>query len=123
MAEFTFLLDKNTHDFRMDPITLTLALTSGSAETLAQRIKTELQTYLGEYVLNVRKGLPYFAEITKKNPNMSAIRGLLLAKITSIQGVKRVVSLECTRGSDQVLRVKFSVIGHTTGSTTVEGEI
>ena len=110
MEQSTIAMGEDVFDLFMDPITMSLAMLKTTAEVVAQRIKTELQTYLGEYVLNVEKGLPYFKEVTKKNPNLGAIRLLLISKVGSIADVKKIITLTCTiNREDRQLQVYVEV--------------
>ena len=110
MEQSTIAMGEDVFDLFMDPGTMSLAMLKTTAEVVAQRIKTELQTYLGEYVLNVEKGLPYFKEITKKNPNLGAIRLLLISKVGSITDVKKIITLTCSiNREDRQLQVYIEV--------------
>ena len=110
MEQSSLAMGNEDFDLFMDHDTMSLAMLKTTAEVVAQRIKTELQTYLGEYVLNVEKGLPYFKEITKKNPNLGAIRLLLISKVGAIADVKKIITLTCSiNREDRQLQVFVEV--------------
>jgi hypothetical protein len=81
----------------IDPITKDLAitdfnlqLTANSNENLAQKVETRLNTFAGEWFLNVELGVPYYQRILKKNPNYADVNSLLLSIVASTPGVESV---------------------------------
>lgn len=120
MAQNTIALDLS-NDIFMDPVTKTLGVTTTTSQTVAQRIRTELQTFASEYILNVDKGVPYFNEVMKKNPDMNAVRSLLVAHIGNVSDVASILSLDCSYDSNREFHAAFVVT--LTDGTVVEGEI
>ena len=65
-----------------------------NAERVAQQVLITLRFWLGEWFLDTREGVPYLEYVLVKNPNMSHIRQILTEKIQSVEGVKRIISLD-----------------------------
>lgn len=122
MAQTGFALDANTGELFMDPTTKSLAMNRDTVDTIRQRVETELTTFLGEYMLNEKKGLPYFSEMMKKNPNIPLIRSLIASKISTIEGVRRIVELTVAfSASLRKVSVSFRLLADT--GEQFEGEI
>lgn len=66
----------------------------GGADRVAQEIKITLLTWLGEWFLDQRVGVPYLENVLVKNPDMNYIRAILRKKVANVDGVKNVVSLD-----------------------------
>ena len=64
------------------------------AEAIRQHIKIRLQTFLGEWFLDQRIGIPYFQSILVKNPNTNAVRVIFNAAILTTPGVETLQELE-----------------------------
>src|SRR5574344_76277 len=91
-------------------------------DLLCQRIKHRLQTFRGECFLDRNIGVPYFEEVLKKNPDLSGIRSLLASIIASVEGVKKVLSLEVLFDkAARHLSVEFSAEGK--DGTIAQGEV
>jgi hypothetical protein len=81
-------------------------------ESLPQRVKTRLQTFLGEVFANESLGVPYFQQIfAEKNPRVSVLNGAFVQAILSVDGVARVSRLDFDLKTDRQLEVILSVIG------------
>lgn len=84
-------LDAKTHD---------LAFLNGdvlfidNAERVAQQIKIQLLTFLGEWFLDVTHGVPYLDYVLVKNPNFTLIRELFREQILKVDGVSNLVSID-----------------------------
>ncbi len=57
-----------------------LALVDGR-EQVAQRMKTRLKTFLGEWFLDTTVGVPYFEDILVKNPDTELVNAVLQEQI------------------------------------------
>ena len=64
------------------------------AERVKQQIKITLQTFLGEWFLDVNHGVPYFESVLVKQPNRAAIEAILRTKIKDVPDVSAVRSLQ-----------------------------
>lgn len=103
-------------DIGLDPLTGDLAfkdndlvLVSGS-EQLVQNLKIRLRFFLGEWFLDITKGLPFYEDILVKNPNLPDIDNIIKAQITETEDVTEL--LEYVSDYDPVLRtysIQFKV--------------
>ena len=75
-------------------------------EEIGQIISTRLKSFLGEWFLDVRIGVPWFSKILKKNPNPAEIESLLIQTIAESPGVIGLKTIELSL--DNVTR-KLSV--------------
>lgn len=64
-----------------------------NAERVAQQIKIQLLTLLGEWFLDVTHGVPYLEYILVKNPNFELIRQILKEHILKVDDVSAVNSI------------------------------
>lgn len=64
-----------------------------NAERVAQQIKIQLKSFLGEWFLDTTYGMPYWERILVKNPNQSQIRNIFRQKILAVDDVTAVTSL------------------------------
>ncbi len=79
------------------------------AEQVAQHVRTRLLFYLGEWFLDLLKGLPYLQQIFVKPANLPLVESLLKAEIARTPEVNRLISYEMEfNKSTRVLRVAFS---------------
>lgn len=63
-----------------------LVLTDGQ-EAIRQHVTQRLKTFLGEWFLDDRIGVPYFQEILKKGPNPTIVDSSLKNQIAGTPGV------------------------------------
>ena len=85
------------------------ATTVDGVELVAQRIYRRLNTHSGEWSLNVTVGMDYRGAVMRKSPNLQFVRDLMIACISSVEGVLRVKKLELELSS-RLLRVSFEVV-------------
>ena len=57
---------------------VTLAISSPLEDETAQRLAIKYQTFLGEWFLDTRIGIPFFRDVLVKNPDLAIIRELFL---------------------------------------------
>jgi hypothetical protein len=69
-----------------------MSLVSGR-EAIRQKLQLGLRTFLGEWFLDVRTGLPYYQSILVKNPNSQSIQNFFKKAILSCDGVVSVDSI------------------------------
>jgi hypothetical protein len=62
------------------------------ADKVAQQIKINLLTLLGEWFLDNTWGVPYLEEILIKNPHMPSVETILRNHISSVPSVIRITS-------------------------------
>ncbi len=90
---------------------------------IAQAVSIHLQSFKGEWFLDVLNGLPYFDQILVKSPNMTAIEQTLRREIESVPGIKSVKTITLTR--DRVNRtlsvvwIADSDLGELNGAETL----
>lgn len=87
-------------DFALNAKTHDLIITDGdliaidNAERVAQQIKIQLLTWLGEWFLDITHGVPYLDYILVKNPNIELARSIFKEQIMKVDDVNDVTSLE-----------------------------
>jgi len=83
--------------------------TINGADKIAQQIKINLLSLLGEWFLDIRYGVPYLEEILVKNPRIASVETILRNHIGSVPDVIRIDSfgMDWNRQS-RSLRVEFS---------------
>jgi hypothetical protein len=103
-------------DLKLDDVTgdlvlenADLVMTTGS-DAVRQHILQRLRTFMGEWFLNLDAGLPYFQDILVKDPNLSAIDGVIKNQIIDTPGVLELLSFDMDFDpSSQALVISFSV--------------
>lgn len=80
-----------------------------SADRVAQQIKINLLSFLGEWFLDNTYGVPYLEDILIKNPRMTTVETIMRNHINSVPNVTSVdaLSLDWDRRG-RTLRVDFS---------------
>lgn len=96
-------------DLRLDPVTndleisnFSFGLTTDFIDSLMQRLRIKFKFFLGEWYLNITKGVPYFDKILVKNPDLAEIAAIYKVLILSDEDVKELT--EFTVDFDQALR-------------------
>lgn len=84
-------LDAKTHDLVISDYDLVMI---DSAERVAQQIKVQLLTWLGEWFLDTTHGVPYLDYILVKNPNLELIRQTFRDQILAVDDVRDVTDME-----------------------------
>ena len=90
MQVLDLALDAKTHDLTLNGDVLFI----DNAERVAQQIKIQLLTFLGEWFLDVTHGVPYLDYVLIKNPNFTLIRELFREQILNVDGVSNLVSID-----------------------------
>ncbi len=94
LQETNFMVDRVTGDLAATSDGTQIGRTLRTIDTLEQRIRTRMQTFMGEWYLNEEMGVPYFQEVLVKNPDVARVRALLLAALLSVEGVKQVTKFD-----------------------------
>lgn len=77
-------------------------------DEIAQIVSTRLRTFLGEWFLDVRLGVPWFSKILKKNPNPAEIEAILAQTIVESPGIVTLTDFQLTLDNvTRKLRVTF----------------
>lgn len=80
-----------------------------NAERVAQQIKIQLLTFLGEWFLDVTYGVPYLDYVLVKNPNFTLIRQIFWEQILKVEDVESVDSIEIEyNNSERTVTVEYS---------------
>jgi hypothetical protein len=69
-------------------------ITLTGPEYAAQKIRQRFKLFLGEWFLDQSKGVPWFAQVFVKNPNLDAIRALFRAELLKVPGIIGVSQIE-----------------------------
>ncbi|UVX71379.1 MAG: Protein of unknown function (DUF2634) [Bacteriophage sp.] len=83
-------LNEKTHDLALNGDVMFI----DNAERVAQQIKIQLLTFLGEWFLDVTHGVPYLDYVLIKNPNFTLIRELFREQILKVDGVTNLVNID-----------------------------
>lgn len=83
-------LNEKTHDLALNGDVMFI----DNAERVAQQIKIQLLTFLGEWFLDVTHGVPYLDYVFIKNPNFTLIRELFREQILKVDGVTNLVNID-----------------------------
>lgn len=70
-----------------------VTLTSG-IDSIIQDVAVRLKTFLGEWFLDQRVGIPYFQNILIKNPNLPVIQTIFQQAILETEGVLSITNFE-----------------------------
>lgn len=105
------LLDPNSHDVIF--INGAAPVTRSQQDVVAQRLKITLQTFLGEWFLNLDTGLPYFQQILAKIRNKSTVDAIFQQAILADPGVIEMIQYSSTltassRGFDLSFAVRVT---------------
>ena len=102
------LLDPNTHDVIF--INGAAPTTRSQQDVVAQRLKITLQTFLGEWFLDLDIGLPYFQQILNKVRNKSTVDAIFQQAILADPGVVEMIQYSSTlTASSRGFDLSFSV--------------
>lgn len=65
-------------------------------DDVAQRVRTRLRMFLGEWFLDTADGTPYFQDILVKSPNLVLIRSAIRERILETEGVTGIEKFDMT---------------------------
>ena len=87
-----------------------IVLVDGAQQVL-QQIRSNLRTFLGEYFMDVTKGVPYFELVFQKGTGQGVIEGLLKQAIVNTDGVLQLTDFTLVLGGQTRLgSVTFTVL-------------
>jgi len=118
--DFKIIRDPVTDKQRMSFVNGDFETISG-AEECAQRIETALSTVLTEYAFDLKKGLPIFDQIFRKNQDTGLILGYFRNALLKVRGVRAVTELRLEQGDNRIYKLYFSAIYE--DDTIINGEI
>lgn len=96
----TFAVDSN-NDLYLDN-NGNIAIISGLQATL-QACQQAVQTTLGEMVLDMSSGLPYFQAVFVGNPNFKVFNSAATSAILAVDGVNQVISFTSSQDGDKLI--------------------
>ena len=83
-------LDETTCDLNVENFDLTLV---SDLDMVVQRLRIALLTFLGEWFLDIRQGVPYIQQMFEKGVSPGTIEGIIRQQILLVEGVRRITSL------------------------------
>lgn len=99
-------LDAKKHDIVLEDGDIVFI---DSAERVAQQIKIQLLTFLGEWFLDITHGVPYLDYVLIKKPNFTIIRQIFWEQILKVENVESVDSIELEyNSSERTVIVEYS---------------
>ena len=63
-------------------------------DAIGQDVSIRLQTFLGEWFLDIRIGMPYFTKILGQKPRLAAVESIFKDAILSTPGIISITDLE-----------------------------
>lgn len=84
-------------------------VTDGTRQDVAQRLQIKLQTYLGEWFLNIENGVPYYERILRKGVRKEDIDVIFQTLIREEDGVLEIIEFESTLSSTREYNMRFRV--------------
>ena len=88
-------------------VLLVNSLTEPNPEAVMQELRQNLHFFRGEWHLDKRKGVPYFEEVFKKNPNPDILRTLFTEVILLTNGVESVDVFELSIDANRRAKIDF----------------
>jgi len=78
-------------------------------DAIAQEAEISMRFWLGEWFLDVTKGIPYLQKILVKSPNLNSIRAIFTDAALGVAGVSQVLTMDLTHDVvARKLRVRWS---------------
>lgn len=71
-------------------------VTTERIETVAQRLRIRLLTFMGEWFADVNYGIPYYQRILARKPTKSAVDQIFQQAILAEEGVREITSFSST---------------------------
>jgi hypothetical protein len=100
------MLDESTWDLATGDTDLLLV---DGRDAIGQHLAQRLKTFLGEWFLDLRIGVPYFQQVMVKNPDPLVLDSVFKSEIINTPGVTELLSfdLKIDAGS-RLLQLSFS---------------
>lgn len=103
------LKDTDLDNWELEIINGDLAITAGS-EAVRQHLKQRLQTFLGEWFLDARIGVPYYEHVLVKNPDPIVLDTIFKSVILNTPGVEKLNQFDIdVESSTRTMTLIFSV--------------
>jgi len=98
-------IDVNTRDIVIENDDMVLI---DGVEAIGQDVSIRLQTFLGEWFLDTRIGMPYFQKIIGQKPRLAAIESIFREAIQETPGIQTIHDLQLDyEGTTRTLSVEF----------------
>ncbi len=85
-------------------------------DQVGQRLKTRLKTFLGEWFLDIDRGVPYFEDVLVKNPDMARVNAVLTQQILLDSEITSVTSF-ATSFDGTTRRLRYDIVVDTVFGT------
>ncbi|OQY32020.1 MAG: hypothetical protein B6241_12400 [Spirochaetaceae bacterium 4572_59] len=86
-----------------------LAFTKTESEYVSQKLGFKLTLVKGEWFLDLSKGISYFKDIYKKNPDLKIVGDLFKKEIISISEIRKIPTFQLSLTVKRELLLNFSV--------------
>ena len=117
---YTLATSQVTNDLYIDPITGNLAVFR-DLQAVLQACEHAAKTRLGEMILNIDQGIPYFETIWNGHPNLAQFEAALRSAFLAVTNVVEVVSLITSIISSTNVLSYTAVIRTTFGGGVISG--
>ena len=103
-------------DWDIEPTGSNLTLVTG-ADAIKQHLGQRLKTFYGEWFLDMEKGIPYFQQVLKKNPDPVVIDSIFKREIIDTPGILQLLEFDLSiDNATRILALSFKVL-------SIDGEI
>jgi hypothetical protein len=83
--------------------------TGDRLEYLAQKVRTAISLFLGEWYLDINLGVPYIPVFGNKQDHRPLIESVMQERIIKVEGVKRITSFTSAFDpKERTLRISFT---------------
>jgi len=88
-----------------------LRFTNSYLDFMAQKVRSAISLFLGEWFLNRRIGIPYIPESMEKIEQRPLLETALIVTISNIKGIKKLLAFEPSLDeSTRIFRVRFVAV-------------
>ena len=85
-----------------------MRFTNNYLEYMAQKVRSAISLYLGEWYLNMKKGIPYIPTSLDKIDHRPLLETALIVTISNVKGIKKMISFQPSFDErERVYKVKF----------------
>lgn len=98
-------------------------VTTDTRQDVAQRLRIKLQTYLGEWFLNIENGVPYYERVLRKGVRKEDIDVIFQTLIREEDGVLEIVEFESSLSNTREYNMRFRVRTNEGATATINIEI
>lgn len=90
------------------------------ARAIAQKTENDFRFFLGEWFLDVAKGMPYFTKIFQKNPDLNVVRSLFKKMILKNPSIAALIDFTLTYDKKS-RKISYSWEARTVNGQTISG--